>query len=600
LLVERIVDKKIEDYAIIGDCHTVALVHKSGSIDWLCLPRVDSDACYAALLGTRDHGEWALGPTTPARVTRRYREGTLVLETTFENDEGRATLIDAMVMGAEQPTIVRVVRGEAGAMRFHMRHAARFDYGVTRPVIEHVAGGIRAVAGPDALHLSTPVPIRAGDQGGLADFTVKAGEEVPFVLTWSRSFGPRDGAQVEAAQALNETTRSWQAWSQTCVYQGEWREQVLRSLITLKALTYAPTGGIAAAATTSLPEHLGGSRNWDYRYCWLRDSTFTLYSLHQAGYVDEANAWREWLVRAAAGEPAHMQTLYSVTGKRRLTEIELDWLPGYAGSKPVRVGNAAATQFQLDIFGEVVDTLFQAHRLCASENGWALVQALVAHVAEVCDEPDEGIWEVRGGRQHFVHSKALAWVALDRGVKGCERGMDGPVEAWRARRDQLARDITQRGFNRELGAFVQAYDSRELDAAVLILPLVGFIDAHDPQWRSTVRAIEKGLLRDGFVQRYDSARVKDGLPAGEGAFLPCTFWLADNYHLLDEKERARETFERLLSLTNDVGLLSEEYDVASGRLVGNFPQAFSHVGLINTAFNLTPDMQSPAEQRGAR
>jgi GH15 family glucan-1,4-alpha-glucosidase len=584
------VPSRIEDYAVIADCRSLALVGKDGSIDWLCLPRFDSDALFAALLGTPDNGRWRLAPAGGVkRVRRRYREGTLILETEFETGEGSATVLDMMPIHGEGTDVLRIVVGNRGRVPMRMELIIRFGYGSVVPWVQRIDGGISSVAGPDCLRLHTPVSTRGEDLKTVADFTVGEGDRVPFVLTWWPSHLPAP-APVEAEPALKETEAGWRKWTKRCGPAGPYREMVQRSLMTLKALTYEPTGGIAAAATTSLPEKLGGERNWDYRYCWLRDATLTLYALMTAGYQEEARAWRDWLLRAVAGSPAQIQIMYGLGGERRLPELELDWLPGYEGSRPVRVGNAASRQLQLDVFGEVMDALHLSRRvgLGAHEAGWALQRALMEHLETIWEEPDEGIWEVRGRRRQFTHSKVMAWVAFDRAVKGVEEfGLEGPVERWRALRQRVHDSVCRRGYDAKLNSFVQSYGSKELDASLLALPLVGFLPASDPRMIGTVRAIERDLLRDGFVQRYRTRSGVDGLPPGEGVFLPCSFWLADNYVLQGRIEEARTLFERLCGLANDVGLLSEEYDPAGRRFLGNFPQAFSHVSLINTALNLS-------------
>jgi len=589
----------IEDYGIIGDLHTAALVGRDGSIDWLCLPRFDSGACFASLLGDARHGHWLLGPqgqVSPPR--RRYRPETLILETDFETDGGTVRLIDFMPPRDASPDVVRIVQGLRGQVRLRMELVIRFDYGSIVPWVRNLDGVLWAVAGPDSLYLHTPVETHGEHLTTVAEFVVSPGDRVPFVLTWNPSHLPiMDPAQAE--RALVETEAWWKDWSGRCTYTGPYREQVLRSLITLKALTYAPTGGIVAAPTTSLPEALGGVRNWDYRYCWLRDATFTLYSLMSAGYFEEARDWTNWLLRAVAGDPSQLQILYGIAGERRLPEVELDWLPGYEGSRPVRVGNAAALQLQLDVYGEVMDALHLARRvgLAPTEAGWALQRALMGYLEKIWQEPDEGIWEVRGPRRHFTHSKLMAWVAFDRAVKGVEQfGLEGPLERWRAVRDRIHESVCREGFDAGVGAFVQSYGSKEIDSSLLMLPLVGFLPATDPRVLGTVRAIESSLLRDGFVARYATHPAVDGLPPGEGAFLPCSFWLADNYALQGRTAEAIEMFERLSGLANDVGLLSEEYDPVTRRLLGNFPQAFTHVSLINTALNLTAP-RGPAEHR---
>ncbi len=590
---------RIEDYALIGDCQTAALVGRDGSIDWLCLPRFDSGACFAALLGTPEHGRWLLAPAGEVRqVRRRYRDGTLVLETVFETDDGAVALIDGMPPRGQAPDLVRVVEGRRGQVHMRMELVIRFDYGSAVPWVRREAEGIRAIVGPDMLHLRTGVPLRGENLTTVADFTVSDGQRVPFVLTWHPSHEPIP-PPIDADAAMADTEQWWRDWSGRCITAGDWSDAVVRSLITLKALTYAPTGGLVAAATTSLPEQLGGVRNWDYRYCWLRDATFTLYSLLLAGYRDEAAAWREWLLRAVAGDPAQMHILYGLAGERRLPEWEVDWLPGYEGARPVRVGNAAANQFQLDVYGEVADMLYQCRRagLDPEVGAWGLERALLDFLESNWDQPDEGIWEVRGPRRHFTHSKVMAWVAIDRAIKGVENfGLDGPVERWRALRTTIHDEVCREGYHSERGAFVQSYGSRQLDASLLMIPLVGFLPPSDPRVRGTVEAIERHLTTDGFVARYPTRVDVDGLPPGEGAFLACSFWLADNFALLGRHDDARRLFERLLDLRNDVGLLSEEYDPVARRLVGNFPQAFSHVGLVNTARNLSRGA-GPAEVR---
>lgn len=590
---------RIEDYALIGDCQTAALVGKDGSIDWLCFPHFDSAACFASLLGTPDHGFWGLGPAGGgARVRRRYRPDTLVLETEHETPEGSITVVDFMPPRTTTPDLVRIVTCTRGRVPVRMRLAVRFDYGSIIPWVRSEGGGVHAVAGPDSLVLRAGVALRGENLTTAADFVVEEGDRVPFVLAWHPSHGPAPRA-IDPVQALADTEQWWKEWTGRGRECGLWREAVIRSLITLKALTFAPTGGIVAAPTTSLPEKIGGVRNWDYRYCWLRDATFTLFALLSTGHREEALAWREWLLRAVAGNPSKLQIMYGLSGERRLTELELGWLPGYEGSAPVRIGNAASSQLQWDVYGEVLDTMYQCRRegLPLNEPAWHLERALLAFLEGAWDLPDEGIWEVRGPRQHFTHSRMMAWVALDRAVKSVERfGLEGPVDRWAALRDEIHEEVCRRGYDPELGAFVQSYDSRLLDASLLMMPLVGFLPATDPRVRGTVAAIERELLVDGLVKRYSSARTDDGLPPGEGAFLACSFWLADNYALMGRRREAVEMFERLLALRNDVGLLSEEYDVRSGRMLGNFPQAFSHVGMVNTARNLT-ETEGPAEHR---
>ena len=591
---------RIEDYALIGDCQTAALVGRDGSIDWLCFPRFDSAACFAALLGTPDHGRWLVAPADPVRtVTRSYRGDTLVLDTTFETDSGVVTLTDCMPIRSDQPDVVRLVRGVRGRVRMRTELVIRFDYGSVTPWVTRANGGLRAVGGPDAVSLRTPIALGGEGWTTTGEFEVAEGDEVPFVLTWHPSH-LESPPPVDAAPAIAATTEWWREWSARCTYRGEWRDAVMRSLITLKALTYAPTGGIVAAPTTSLPEHIGGQRNWDYRYGWLRDSTFTLAALMQCGYLEEARAWRQWLLRAVAGRGEELHIMYGLSGERRLPEWELSWLPGYENSKPVRIGNAAHNQFQLDVFGEIMDCLHLARRfnLDGGTSDWRIERELLRRLEAVFAAPDEGIWEIRGPARHFTHSKVMAWVAFDRAVKDVERfGFDGPCERWRQLRDHLHQEICDRGFNRERNAFVQYYGASEVDASLLMMVEVGFLPPQDPRIIGTVAAIEQDLVRGGFVDRYRTQSGVDGLPAGEGAFLLCTFWLADNYALLGRMADARRVFEHVLAIRNDVGLMAEEYDPAVRRQLGNFPQAFSHLGLINTAHNLTqPDQPATVRQ----
>jgi GH15 family glucan-1,4-alpha-glucosidase len=590
----------IEDYALIGDCQTAALVGRDGSIDWLCWPRFDSDACFAALLGTEEHGLWRIAPRDPeARVTRRYRPNTLILETRFECSDGIVTLVDFMPMGEINSSVVRLVVGERGRVAMCGQLGIRFGYGAIVPWVTRLDDGtLRAVAGPDMVALRTPVDLTGQNMKTISEFEVAAGERVPFVLTYAPSHLPPP-QPVGALSALEATEDFWTSWSANCRPAGHCSDAVLRSLITLKACTYLPTGGIVAAPTTSLPEQLGGVRNWDYRFCWLRDATLILLELMDAGYRDEAQAWREWLLRTVAGSPDQVQIMYGIAGERRLTEWEVSWLPGYEGSAPVRIGNAAHGQLQLDVFGEVMDALHQArcHGIAASESGWALQQAFLSHLERVWVEPDEGIWEVRDERKHFTYSKVMAWVAFDRAIKSAaEFDLDGPLDRWREIAATIHADVCRRGYDPELGSFVRSYGSKQLDASLLLIPHVGFLPPDDARVRGTLAAIEKRLLVDGFVMRYDTAAADDGLPPGEGAFLACSFWLVDAYVLQHRWRDARELFERLLALRNDVGLLSEEYDPRTRRLVGNFPQAFTHVALVNSAFNLTR-FEKPVEQR---
>jgi len=582
---------RIEDYALIGDCETAALVGRDGSIDWLCWPRFDSGACFAALLGGPEHGRWLVAPAGEVRaVTRRYRPGTLILETEFATADGTAVVIDFMPPRSGLSDLVRVVVGRSG--RVAMRHelVLRFDYGAVVPWVRRLEdGALRAVAGPDMVLLRTTTPHHGEGLTTRGEFTVAEGATEVFTLTYGPSHLPAPGA-VDALTSLADTEAYWRQWSCRCAAAGEWTEAVRRSLITLKALTYSPTGGIVAAPTTSLPEQLGGSRNWDYRFCWLRDAAMTLRALIDAGYRDEAVAWRDWLLRAAAGSPGQLQIMYGLSGERRLTEWEVPWLPGYEGARPVRIGNAAHGQLQLDVFGQLMDVFHQGLRagIRGDGTGWQLARALLAHLEEVWREPDEGIWEVRGGRKHFTYSKVMAWVAFDRAARIAEEaGLDGPVERWRELAGAIHAEVCARGFDPELGSFVQAYGARQLDASLLLLPAMGFLPADDARIVGTVRAIERELMADGLVLRYATDEVADGLPPGEGAFLACSFWLCDAFAMTGRLDEASTLFERLLALRNDVGLLAEEYDTRVGRQVGNFPQAFSHVALVNTALNLS-------------
>ena len=583
---------RIGDYALIGDSQTAAMVGRDGSIDWLCLPAFDSEACFAALLGDEGNGRWLIAPTDPAgRARRRYVDDTLVLETTWDTPSGSVKVLDFMPPRGEAPDVIRIVRGVSGQVQLRSEMRLRFDYGHVTPRLRRVDGQLGAVAGPDAVRVHTPVAVEQHDRGtAAATFTVHAGQSVPFVLTWHHSYRPAP-RPVDAEQALRDTTGFWTEWTRRAQVPERWRDPVVRSLVTLKALTYAPTGGIVAAATTSLPEQVGGSRNWDYRYCWLRDAGYTLQTLLDAGYVDEGKAWREWLLRAVAGDPADLQILYSLTGRRRLPEWTVPWLSGYRGSAPVRVGNAAATQFQLDVWGEVLDTLHRARRspVGIEEDAWEAQVELLEFLEGNWREPDDGLWEVRGGRRQFVQSKVMAWVGFDRAVSAVEDcGLDGPVDRWRALRKEVHDEVCTKGFDSDRNTFTQFYGSRGLDASLLLIPQVGFLPADDPRVAGTVAAIGHDLMRDGFLLRYDpdADGGVDGQSGDEGSFLACTFWYADTLALMGRHDEAREVFERLLSLRNDVGLLSEEYDTATGQLVGNFPQAYSHVFLISTARNL--------------
>ncbi len=594
---------RIEDYAMIGDLGTAALIARDGSIDWLCWPRFDSDACFAALLGGPEHGRWSIAPKdVEAKATRRYRPNTLILETRFETAQGAATVIDFMPVRDGGSHLIRIVAGERGRVDFHSELVLRFDTGSAVPWVTRIdAHTIRAIAGPDMVVLRTPVAMHGENFKTVGAFTVSAGDRVPFVLSFERSHLPLP-ERVDAEARLRGTEAFWTDWAGRNKIVGPWNDAVCRSLITLKALTYQPTAGLAAAPTTSLPEQIGGARNWDYRFCWLRDATLTLLALMNAGYYEEARRWRDWLLRAAAGSPAQIQIMYGLRGERRLSEWEVAWLPGYEGSKPVRIGNAAHNQRQLDIFGEVMDALHQARQggLEHYEAGWDLERELLKHLEKIWPERDNGIWEVRGAREHFTYSKVMAWVAFDRAIKSAEMfNLPGEVERWRKAREKIHNDVCERGFDPELVSFVRSYGSKELDASLLLLPAVGFLPPEDPRIRATVEAIERELLVDGFVRRYDTAKSDDGLPAGEGVFLACSFWLVDAYLMLGRRKEAVTLFERLLSLRNDVGLLSEEYDPRARRLVGNFPQAFSHLALVNAASNLA-HYRKPAEQRAQR
>ena len=583
---------RIEDYGLIGDLQTAALVSRHGCIDWLCFPRFDSGACFAALLGDEENGRWSLRPASDiTSAQRRYRGDTLVLETELACDEGVVRLIDFMPPRGEAPDVVRIVEGVEGTVPMKMRMSIRFDYGSIVPWVRRKDEGLHAVAGPDALLLATPIDLVGRNLHTEAEFDVAPGDRVPFVLTWFPS--NQDLPQhTDAEQALVDTDSFWREWVTDCVHVGRFREPLVRSLVTLKALTYAPTGGIVAAATTSLPEALGGVRNWDYRYCWLRDATLTLLALVRAGYDGEARAWRDWLLRAIAGRPGEVQIMYGIAGERRLTEVELEWLPGYERSTPVRIGNAASQQRQLDVYGEVLDALYHARLsgLEPSKDAWALIRKLLQWLEKGWREPDEGIWEVRGPRRHFTHSKVMAWVAFDRAVRMIEEdGLDGPVDRWRALREEIHDEVCREGLSEKLGAFTQSYGLDRLDASLLMIPLVGFLPADDERVVATVAAIERELVEDGLVTRYRADEENtdvDGLPPGEATFLPCSFWLVQVYALQGRLDEAEKLFERLIGLRNDLGLLSEEYDVKAERLVGNFPQAFTHLTLVDAALTL--------------
>jgi GH15 family glucan-1,4-alpha-glucosidase len=590
----------IEDYALIGNCATCALVGRDGSIDWLGLPRFDSEACFAALLGSEEHGRWQIAPIAEApEVTRKYREGTLVLETEFHTPEGDVVLIDCMDRRGEHTDVVRLVKCVRGLVAMRMELILRFDYGRVPPWVQREPDGrLKAIAGADQVVLATTVAVRGEGLKTVAEFEMSEGEEVPFVLTWAHSYKPTP-TSPKVAQAIESITKSWQKWSSHFKGTSKYSEAVLRSLITLKALSHTDTGGIIAAATTSLPEELGGSRNWDYRYCWLRDSTFTLLALLGAGFHKEAQEWREWLLRAIAGSPDQMQIMYGVAGERRLNEYEIPSLPGYAGSKPVRVGNAASSQVQTDVYGEVLDLLYQSRKsgLAELEASWSLEKELIKHLASSWNKPDCGIWEVRGKPRQFTHSKVMAWVAIDRAVRTVEDfGAEGPVDEWRQLRADIHDEVCRSGFNKSINSFTQYFGGDTVDASLLLMPLVGFLPATDKRVEGTVAMVEKRLLRDGFVMRYEPDPKVEGLHGSEGVFLACSFWLADNYVFQKREREARKLYETLLALRNDVGLLSEEYSPQNGRLVGNFPQAFSHVALVNTAHNLEGDATTSGQR----
>ena len=590
----------IEDYGLIGDLQTAALVRRDGCIDWLCLPRFDSGAIFAGLLGQSENGHWTIQPDGEFRSSdRSYRGDTLVLETELETATGAVRLIDFMPPRGKAPDLIRIVEGVRGSVEMVMELVLRFDYGSIVPWVRNVEGRLVAVCGPDSISLDTPAELEGRNLRTYAAFTVEQGDRVPFVLTWTPSHEPLP-EPVDAEHALTETIGYWEDWISRCKPAGRWDAPVRRSLLTLKALTYAPTGGIVAAPTTSLPEALGGVRNWDYRYCWLRDATLTLLAFLRAGYIDEAGAWRDWLLRAIAGSPEDIQVMYGVAGERRLVELELPWLAGYEGSRPVRIGNGAADQLQLDVYGEIVDALHLARRqgLEASDPAWALTRNVLEWLETGWREPDQGIWEVRGPRRHFTHSKVMAWVAFDRAVKAIERlGREGPLDLWQATRDAIKKDVLENGYNPDVGAFVQYYGSDRLDASLLLIPLVGFLPADDERMAGTVEAIQRDLMRHGLVERYraDTENVEvDGLPPGEGVFLPCSFWLVAVLARQGRPDEAVELYERLLALGNDLGLIAEEYDTERGRLVGNFPQAFTHLALVETAFTLAKRVRTSA------
>ncbi|MFD7324558.1 glycoside hydrolase family 15 protein [Streptomyces sp. NPDC059875] len=585
--------QRIDDYALIGDLQTAALVGRDGSIDWLCLPRFDSAACFAALLGDEDNGHWRIAPKGATTCTSRgYAGDSLVLETYWETRTGTVKVVDFMPQRDKAPDVMRIVEGVSGRVEMSAVLRLRFDYGSIVPWVRRSDGHRVAVAGPDSVWLRSEPSVKTWGQqfATCSSFTVDEGEKVAFVLTWHPSHEPRPEL-IDPFGALDECLTDWRDWSARCTYEGPYREAVLRSLITLKALTYAPTGGIVAAPTTSLPEELGGVRNWDYRSCWLRDSTLTLGALLSAGYVDEAAAWRDWLLRAVAGDPADLQIMYGPAGERRLPEMSVPWLRGYADSAPVRIGNAAVEQFQLDVYGEVMDSLDMARAagIPAERHAWNLQLSLLGFLESTWREPDEGLWEVRGPRRHFVHSKVMAWVAADRAVRALEEdpSLRGDVARWRVMRDEIHAEVCAKGYDPQRNSFTQAYGSRELDAATLLIPRVGFLPPDDPRVVGTVDAVRKELTHGGFVRRYSTEGVSvDGLPGGEGTFLVCSFWLADALRMTGREREARELFERLLALRNDVGLLAEEYDPVARRQLGNFPQAFSHIGLVGTALAL--------------
>jgi GH15 family glucan-1,4-alpha-glucosidase len=592
---------RIEDYALIGDLQTAALVDRHGSVDWLCWPRFDSDACFAALMGTPEHGRWLIAPKDKsARLSRKYRDRTLVLDTRIETEGGEALLIEFMPPHEDASHLVRLVKGVRGHVAMRTEFVIRFGYGAIVPwVTRRSELTLRAIAGPEKVVLRTRVPLHGEDMKTVGDFEVKEGETATFMLSYGASHLP-DPHPIDPEAALEDTETYWREWASQCREVGEWSQAVRRSLITLKALIYEPTGGIVAAPTTSLPEQLGGIRNWDYRFCWLRDATLTLLAFMNAGYYEEARAWRDWLLRAVAGAPEQAQIMYGIGGERRLTEYTLEWLPGYENSAPVRIGNGAHGQLQIDVYGEVCDALYQALKggLSANPNSWAVQQKLLDHLAEIWTEPDRGIWESRGDPRHYTFSKVMAWVAFDRAIKCVEEfGYEGPVDQWRARCLQIHEDVCAKAFDAELNSFVQSYGSKWLDASLLLIPSTGFLPIDDPRVRGTIEAVEKRLMQDGFIMRHDPAEIETGLAHGEGAFLACSYWLADCYVMLGRKDDARKLFERLLAIRNDLGLLSEEYDVDKKRQVGNFPQAFSHIALVTTAHNLSGP-EKPAEQRG--
>lgn len=590
----------IEDYALIGDCETAALVGRNGSIDWLCLPRFDSEACFASLLGEENNGRWLIAATDPkAKVTRRYRPDTLILETRFETETGAATVIDFMYPCEKHPNVIRLVVGEKGTIEFESEIIVRFGYGESVPWVTTMPDGrLRMIAGPSRIVLQSSVELRGENFKTKSTFEVKQGQTESFALSYTESWIP-EPVEFDAESLIHGTEMFWKNWTSKCTMEGPYADIVKRSLITLKAMTYEPTGGVVAAATTSLPEHFGGPRNWDYRYCWVRDATLTLLALMNTGYYDEARSWREWLLRAVAGSPRQMQIMYGIAGERRLYEFELPWLNGYENSTPVRIGNAAHDQVQLDVYGEMLDAVHQARKggLAPLQSGWDLQLAIIEQVEDVWQKPDEGIWEVRSGPEQFVYSKVMAWVAFDRTIRSAERfKLEGPIERWRETREAIHKQVCEQGYNKDLNSFVRSYGSTEVDASLLLIPAMGFLPATDPRMVGTVEQIEKTLMKDGLVQRYDTSKASDGLPPGEGMFLACSFWLVDAYLMMGREKDAIALFERLIGLSNDLGLLSEEYDTEAKRLCGNFPQAFSHLALVNSACNLGRNGR-PVEQR---
>lgn len=599
---------RLEDYALLGDCQSAALVSREGSIDWWCVPRFDSGACFAALLGTAANGRFLIAPVARSQSSHRYLAGTMVLETEHDTPTGRVRVLDCLVMGRTRPLLVRIVKGLSGEVTMRAELVVRFDYGSIVPWVKTVDGVWSAIGGPDGLALHTSVDLRGEDLKTVGEFTVARREQVSFVLGWFPSHDPSPVPR-NAPALLARTTKYWRNWSARCSYTGQWHDPVLRSLLTLESLTFTPTGGIVAAPTTSLPETLGGTRNWDYRFCWVRDATLTLEALIAGGYRDEAVRWREWLLRAAAGQPERLQTMYGVAGERRLTEIELDWLPGYDGARPVRIGNAAHEQLQLDVYGELIDVLWQGVRadMGLNDESWSLVRLLLTSLETRWREPDEGIWEVRGARRHFTHSKVMCWVAFDRAVAIAEAlGFDCPIDTWRDLRDEIHDEVCARAYNAEIGAFTQTYDSGELDAAVLMIPLVGFLPVSDPRVESTIEVIRRdvragGLTSDGFVMRYIPTRESlDGIGEREGVFLPCSFWMVEALALAGKTLDAHALFERLLTVGNDLGLFAEEYDPEAPRLLGNFPQAFTHLALVAAAHTLEPEAFAMRRRRRDR